>query len=537
MSTPLEDINYDTISFNTPPPPRHPPYISDRQHYYHLTGLPHHLTTLRDTSTGTPIKSPRRLEQICANFLVSETTFQALDHLPNPLYPTLLTEAILFREPRPISALVSTWPETVLNVIDHVPMEDDLYDDYLTSLFEGHDDVTLLDCFVLGLLKLKKTSRLQLVDFRGFSGDRRLCKELLRLPVLWMDPAMRKVETLHQHMSKLIDISEEKVASFLNRISAVYTNVDTEFKHQNQMDSVTIATDMHINIDDVPIGLSLQHLSPFKFKASKVWVKPLPDVYLPINHLPSVLNPMHVTHLEIEDASMSHDPCKQYYLYEALGHLSNLTSLSLPGCLDVCRVEFVAEEVSRHLSRLTLLTRVNLSYCDLRGSLHHLLHSLQGSIECLHLKDCRLGVSDLMSLLAWRPLRRLRELNLSSNNLQNFEPLVRLVISEAPLLTCFSISFCMLSTRSQVSILRHCTDCQHLKVLTLQSYIPPSRSDLLWLLEACLDLPFLQRVLIFPEVYAFPGDVEVERRENKLATLNYCASLMRSNGRPELMVE
>ena len=51
-----------------------------------------------------------------------------------------------------------------------MPLEDDLRNDYLTSTFEGHEDVTLLDCFVLGFLKLKSPSRLKTVDFRGFAG-------------------------------------------------------------------------------------------------------------------------------------------------------------------------------------------------------------------------------------------------------------------------------------------------------------------------------------------------------------------------------
>lgn len=48
--------------------------------------------------------------------------------------------------------------------------------------------------------------------------------------------------------------------------------------------------DMHINIDDVPIGLSLQADNPFKFSSRRVWIKPLHDVYFPINQLSTVLN-------------------------------------------------------------------------------------------------------------------------------------------------------------------------------------------------------------------------------------------------------
>ena len=52
-----------------------------------------------------------------------------------------------------------------------------------------------------------------------------------------------------------------------------------------------------------------------------------------------------------------------------------------------------------------------------------------------------------------------------------------------------------------------------------------------------MELPRLQKAIIFPETYAFPGDVEVERSENKLRTLSFCAQLMMRNGRGDLRIE
>jgi len=88
--------------------------------------------------------------------------------LPSNVYPRLLREAILLREPQAIEWTVSTWPLRVLRVHDVVPLEDALDDDYLTVPFDSNEEVSLADCFVLGLLKLRPESNLKLVDFTRF---------------------------------------------------------------------------------------------------------------------------------------------------------------------------------------------------------------------------------------------------------------------------------------------------------------------------------------------------------------------------------
>ena len=69
--------------------------------------------------------------------------------------------------------------------------------------------------------------------------DKKLCKELCRIPVLWMKPADRHVENIHDHVIETIDISKDKLRKFLNRISVVYSNVDAEYKHGNKIGSYT----------------------------------------------------------------------------------------------------------------------------------------------------------------------------------------------------------------------------------------------------------------------------------------------------------
>jgi len=53
---------------------------------------------------------------------------------------------------------------------------------------------------------------------------------------------------------------------------------------------VTILLDLHVSIDDVPIGLSLQRYGPFKFSCSRLWIKPITDVDLPLSAVGSVLD-------------------------------------------------------------------------------------------------------------------------------------------------------------------------------------------------------------------------------------------------------
>ena len=72
-------------------------------------------------------------------------------------------------------------------------------------------------------------------DWLFGAADKKLCKELCRLPVLWMKPEQRTVENIHHHMLTTIDVSKDKAQRFLNRISVVYSNVDAEYKHGNNI--------------------------------------------------------------------------------------------------------------------------------------------------------------------------------------------------------------------------------------------------------------------------------------------------------------
>jgi hypothetical protein len=93
--------------------------------------------------------------------------------LPGNVYQPLLTEAILLRETPAIVWLVRTWPTRVLRILDVIPAEDTLSADYMTKSFERNTKMTLADCFVLGLLKLKPECNLKYIDFSGFEKGNR----------------------------------------------------------------------------------------------------------------------------------------------------------------------------------------------------------------------------------------------------------------------------------------------------------------------------------------------------------------------------
>ena len=115
---------------------------------------------------------PRRLRDIAVNRIVTEPKLlnraDQWTSLPGNVYQPLLMEAILQRETQAVVWLVSTWPTRVLRVKDVIPGEDTLEHDYLTKPFENNSKMSLVDCFVLGLLKLKPQCNLKYIDFSGF---------------------------------------------------------------------------------------------------------------------------------------------------------------------------------------------------------------------------------------------------------------------------------------------------------------------------------------------------------------------------------
>ena len=89
----------------------------------------------------------------------------------------------------------------------------------------------------------------------------------------------------------------------------------------------------------------------------------------------------------------------------------------------------------------------------------------------------------------------------------------------------------------QVLIARQCKECSSLKVLCLQGYTPAPNDDIVQLLHICSQIRTLQKAVLFPESYAFPGNVEAERDANKLHTLRFSYRYLELRGRPDVMLE
>ena len=54
---------------------------------------------------------------------------------------------------------------------------------------------------------------------------------------------------------------------------------------------MTIELDLKIDIDDVPIGLSLMSCTPFRFSCHKLWFKAIPDITIPYSNISHFINP------------------------------------------------------------------------------------------------------------------------------------------------------------------------------------------------------------------------------------------------------
>ena len=84
---------------------------------------------------------------------------------------------------------------------------------------------------------------------------------------------------------------------------------------------------------------------------------------------------------------------------------------------------------------------------------------------------------------------------------------------------------------------RECKECSRLKVLCLQSYTPPPYDDVIELLSICSQIRTLQKAVVFPESYAFPGNIEHERELNKQHTMRISHRYLDLLGRRDLMLE
>ena len=71
----------------------------------------------------------------------------------------------------------------------------------------------------------------------------------------------------------------------------------------------------------------------------------------------------------------------------------------------------------------------------------------------------------------------------------------------------------------------------------MQGYTPLSQNDTLELLKVCAQISTLQKAVLFPEVYGFPGGNEKEREMNRIGILRLGYRYLAMRGREDILLE
>ncbi|BHF58748.1 hypothetical protein SprV_0100170300 [Sparganum proliferum] len=534
-------------------------------------------------------------------------------NLPVGLFERLLTEAVVQRDCAAISGLVANWPGTWLNVRRLLPKEDfPLTRGYLTrpAFIASNPDSadlssigvlkgpSILDAFIMGLLSRQPCCLLQSVDFSGFEEDLRVSIELSRIPILWMRPEKRNSEEVRQQIrgSLQVPIPDSRFDRYFTRITNIYTLHEGDFRHGQTFDTVTIRLDCNMSVDEVPFGLALQTLTPFRFSCNRLLMQRLPELRLPVFNLIRLLDPMSITQFELEDTELATGA--PGVLPSALGwivSLRNLRACSLPACIApprhtasgaagaslsshtfastsphspgaACRL------LNRALISLRHLQRLGLARCYLGGQLHILLGGLSQPLEYLNIQDCSLTADDIEYLVFnWRPLPCLYELNIARNNLANVPQITmaqlfwRTCFSQTGRLACLSLAYTCMSFDQLTWILKILTreikprdivpveittsslssddsdvECVSsnctLRVLCLQNFVPPTEEVGRVLLHLAVALPRLRFFHLYPAFYAFPGANEKEQQRNRSQEIAQSNSYIRRRGCNHLQI-
>ena len=71
----------------------------------------------------------------------------------------------------------------------------------------------------------------------------------------------------------------------------------------------------------------------------------------------------------------------------------------------------------------------------------------------------------------------------------------------------------------------------------MQGYTPLPQNDTLDVLRVCVQMPRLQKVILFPEVYAFPGNNDAERQVHKVHMMRSSYRYLEMRSRPDIELE
>ncbi|CAH8534382.1 unnamed protein product [Dicrocoelium dendriticum] len=508
--------------------------------------------------------------------------------LPINLLSDLLTEAILQRDCAAIAGLVANWPNEQLAIRRLIPQEEfPLSPNYLTNpsfvlvspenrrgnrttLVKGP---SLLDAFILGLLSRQPVCKLTSLDFTGFEEDLRVSIELSRLPILWMKPESRNSEYVRRHLmaSLHIGIPKKRLETYFSRIAAIYAIYESELGHGEPFGE--FCPDYFLSItqfemEDPSLGSSLAVVLPsavgWLISLRNLRACSLPACIPPPPDLTSVPPSRTSTNFfpPVQDAPGI--PQRRSNRFQSSSSSSAHTSSTpvFASNTAACRL------LNRALISLRYLQRLGLARCHLTGQLKTLLSGLSQPLEYLNLQDCCLAPEDVGFLVHhWRPLHGLYELNLSRNNLskvpdETFVHLVDTVCKRPPgQLVCLSIAYTCMSTDRltwlvglMAGMVNGSQDTEDnvaeeedksdkmiyatstLRVLCIQTFVPPTRDVIHRILYRVARLPKLQRLHLFPAAYAFPGDGEPNQRELRTQFISHSRNYLTQRFRPDIEV-
>lgn len=115
--------------------------------------------------------------------------------------------------------------------------------------------------------------------------------------------------------------------------------------------------------------------------------------------------------------------------------------------------------------------------------------------------------------------------------------MVGLLHKMAATIVCFSVSFCSLSLVGLQQTVQKCKECLRLKILGIQSFTPPPLTEMREIIEDCADIATLQRCILLPEAYAFPGSQISQRAANRETIALMCREILVQLGRADVQLE
>ncbi|CAF0790880.1 unnamed protein product [Didymodactylos carnosus] len=571
------DLSYDL--FNVRVDRAKKPLIRIKNHFYYpLQQTDDGKYSLIRGLNNKPLKCPRRLLALCIRKLIQNECFLLLciqqQLLSTNIYYSMAQEAIFNCEYQILEILISCWPCTRLDITKLIPVtmsynddEDNvtIQHDYLSIILEKklQDGSTLLDYISMGIVnKQPRMSRLKIVDFRACSSSIQMTKEVCRLPLLWISPTRRSANRLLLQMKHGMCIDKVKLEQYLDGFNYVYQFYDKSISHEINSGSlikhgfmskpIKILLDCHIVNEDTLLGLQIQQLTPFRFHFRKLWISYyikqclMANTSFDLNPILFLTNVETITHLHLSDINMDATEKELTLLVRCLSNLRNLRVLCLQRILNLypqryTHVHFLTDlcqDFNRLFRRLIYLRKLDLSYSYLRSHIRTLLTGLIQPLDYLNLQDCRLTSIDIEFINSMRNIRYIRELNLSMNDFSTCSTIIINIVEKIPNLVSLSLAYCQLNPSTLVQLATCFKSVNEQKTsiryLSLKGFIPYLNWEFLDLLHAYANLMTLKKLLLFPQLYAYPGANDDEREITARDLYRRCCTILQTLGRTDL---